>query len=471
MTKAAPYIGVIVLVILCVSASTFAVSLGDLTFLSLKDPNEQSKPSEDMPINSEEEEEFDFSQPITLEQCIEIAQERASEIRTGQLDLILEDMNVSEARSSYLPQIDATGGYQFSDAVDFGWEKGNYSASVAASYTIWNHGQREGALAQARSRRDIGYSQFNQTGQNLIFSVIRSYYSVLEAEKLISVNEQVLEQSRQNVEKIKTFLELGVAIPADMATARVQQASDELAVINDRNNLELAKADLAVSMGLSPNTPISVVDAPDYEKYMRTGIIEMEEISIEDSISQALAHRPEMAQSRSNLSILETASMLARLNAWPRITADCGYNLMLDDYLREKNALKNHKSWDVSARVSYPIFDGGRTRRTVQKADIALEKMNENISELRRSIALDVHQTYLSLERARKSLDITSVQVEDAKMSLDVAQGRYEQQMIILLELLDSQSRYTRALINQVNAFYDYKIAKSTLDKAMGVLE
>ena len=56
-------------------------------------------------------------------------------------------------------------------------------------------------------------------------------------------------------------------------------------------------------------------------------------------------------------------------------------------------------------------------------------------------------------------------------MSLDVAQGRYEQQMIILLELLDAQERYARSLTNQVKAFYDYKVAKGTLERAMGVLQ
>ena len=56
-------------------------------------------------------------------------------------------------------------------------------------------------------------------------------------------------------------------------------------------------------------------------------------------------------------------------------------------------------------------------------------------------------------------------------MSLDVAQGRYDQQMIILLELLDAQARYAQSLINQVKAFYDYKVAEKALEKAIGVLK
>ncbi len=471
MTKAVIRISVVALIVLCVSASAFAISFGKLPRLSLKESTEEPAPSLEDVLANREEEEIDLSQSLTLEQCVEIAQKRASGIKTARFNLIVEEMNVSNAKSGYLPQINTTGRYQFSDAVDFGWEKENYDASVTASYIIWDHGQREGTLAQAKSKRDAEYSRYDKTGQTLIFNVIKAYYNMLESEKLIAVDEQLLEQSRQNVEKIKAFVEAGIAIPADVATARVQQASNELAVINTLNNLELARADLSVLMGLAPDTPLSVMDAPDYQTYIQTGFIETEEISVSDSISEALAHRPEMAEYRANMAILETASTLARLEMWPKITADCGYNLMLDDYLREKDALKNHKSWDMSARVSYPVFDGGRSRRTVQRVDIALEKMNESIIELQRNITLEVHQAYLSLERAKKSLDISSVQVEDARMSLDVAQGRYEQQMIILLQLLDAQARYAQSLTNQVKAFYDYKVAGNTLEKVMGVLE
>ena len=468
MTKAIVLIGIVTLIMFCGFSSVFAVSFGNPPRLSPEEDSEQSRPPASMPA---EKEKVDLSQPLTLKQCIEIAQNHASEMRTGQLDLVLEDMNVKDRLSQYLPQIDTNGSYQFSDDIDFGWEKENYAASVTARYTIWDNGQREGTVAQAKARRDAQYSQYDRTGQNLIFDVINAYYGLLEAEELIAVDEQSLEQSRQNVEKIQAFVQVGIAIEADVATARVQQANDELAVINDRNNVDLAKANLAIVMGINPDESINVVGEPDYEKYKETGVIEAEEISIDDATSQALTHRTEMAELKANKVSLEWALTLARLEKWPQITADCDYSFQLDDYLRERDALKNHKSWDVSARVTYPIFDGGRTSRSVERAEIAIQQFEEGESEQERSITLDVYQAYLSFERVRKSLDITSVQVEDAKMSLDVAQGRYEQQMIILLELLDAQARYAQALTNQVKAFYDYKVAAASLQKAMGILQ
>ena len=84
---------------------------------------------------------------------------------------------------------------------------------------------------------------------------------------------------------------------------------------------------------------------------------------------------------------------------------------------------------------------------------------------------LEVKQAYLDLERAEKSLDIAGKQVKDATESLNVTQGRYEQGMVILLEVLDAQARYAQALINQIRAFYDYRIAEKALLKAIGALK
>jgi outer membrane protein TolC len=151
MTKAVLCIGVVALIIF--GGSAFAVSFGKLPNLGTDTERpapavspEQSAPLEDMSVDREEE--VDLSHPLTLEQCIEIALRRASEMETARLDLILEEMNVKDAKSSYWPRIDSNGGYQFSDNADFGWEKENYDASIAARYTIWDHGQREGTVAR-----------------------------------------------------------------------------------------------------------------------------------------------------------------------------------------------------------------------------------------------------------------------------------------------------------------------------------
>ena len=100
-----------------------------------------------------------------------------------------------------------------------------------------------------------------------------------------------------------------------------------------------------------------------------------------------------------------------------------------------------------------------------------LEQARENASDLERSVALDVRQSYLNLKRSEESVDISKTQVVNAQLSLEVIQGRFDVDKAILLELLDAQTSYAQALTNEVNTFYDYKIAQTRLQDAMGVLQ
>ena len=420
---------------------------------------------------------IDISEQLTLNQCIKLALEQSPSMRMAALDLKTAEFDVADARANYWPQINASGQYRFSEEIDFGWERQNYDASLNASYTLWDHGRREAGLAQARLSERRVQSDYENSKQSLIYSVTEAYYALLEAEKLIDVNDKLLEISEGNVEKVTAFQEAGRSIPADVAAARVQQANDELAIINAQNNLELARARLASLMGLDPGTPIGVVDedaslvSPDSDRMFELPVLLMQEVSLEDSLAEAMEKRPEMVRLRISLASLEWSLKLARLDRWPVITAEYGYNVQVDDYLRDRDNFKEYRDWSAVARVSFPIFDGGVSKRREESAEIALQQMEESMSERERSIKLEVQQAYLNLERAKKSLEIAKEQVIDATESLNVTQGRYEQTMVIFLEVLSAQARYAQALTNQVRAFYDLKITQKALEKAVGTLK
>ena len=286
----------------------------------------------------------------------------------------------------------------------------------------------------------------------------------------MEVDEKLLEQSRENTEKLRAFRDAGKLIEADVAAAEVKEANDELNLINDQNALEIAMADLPVLMGLDTGTLVNIIDDPGYERYIQTGFIELEKTSIDDAIEKALENRQELKEYDANIKNLEWGLTLAKLQRWPRLTAEYDYNVYLDEYLRERENFKNFRNWNAIAVLTFPLFDGGTSKRQVEQVDIQLAQIRENSSELERNIALEVHQSYLNLKRAEKALEISDRQVRNAQLSLEVTNGRFEQGMGIPLELLEAQASYAQALTNKVRTFYDYKIAKSALQRAMGEL-
>lgn len=415
--------------------------------------------------------EVDLSQPLTLEQCIQIGLERSTSMRNARLSLAIQELRVKNARARYFPQVFSNGNYDFSDRLDFGFEPENYNLGLRGQYTLWDNGQREGSFAQAKESLTATVSQNERTKQDLILDITVAYYDVLKRQELVKVSEQVLARSQENTERTRDFKELGILIPADIATAELREGNDELSLLNNQNSLQIAQATLPRLLGLDPGVLLTVSVDESYQLYQERGTIERVEMPVEEAVEIALNTRPEFQERQAQIKSQEWSLTLARLQRWPRLNADVNYNVNLDDYLRERENFSDFRSWSAGLSLNFTLFDGGILGNRVKERQMQLEQTRENASDLERSVALAVRQSYLNLERSEKAVDISKQQVTNARLSLDVIEGRFGVGKAILLELLDAQTSYAQALTNEVNAFYDYKIAQIRLQEAMGVLQ
>lgn len=432
----------------------------------------------------QDEEEANLPQPLTLEQCIQLALEESTDMKNAAIDSAIQELRIKNARALYYPELFLNGRYLVSDRSNqifdqrlLGADEGssvsighNYDTGITARYTLWDHGQRRANFDRAKESLNVTDRRNRRIKQNLIFDVTQAYYNVLKTQALVNVDKEVLARSRENRERVEDFVKAGVQIEADIATAQVREANDELNLLNDENELEIAMANLPRIMGLDPGTLITVAEDTSYQLYRENGKVELIEISLQEAIQQAVENRPEFAEAKARVKQLESDLALAKLGRWPRLNAESTYELSVDDSLDESRNFNDIQNWNITATLNFPIFDGGVTRRRTQEATLTLEQERETAGDLERSIALEVRQAYLSLKRAERALEITDTQVRNAALSLEVTRGRYEQELAILLELLDAQTEFAGALTNQVRAFYDYKIAQAALQRAMGVL-
>ena len=415
--------------------------------------------------------EVDLTQPLTLEQCIQVGLEKSTSMRNARLNLAIQELRIKTARADYFPRIFSTGAYDFSDRVDFGFEPENYNLGLGAQYTIWDNGQREGGFAQAKESLNATVSRNEGIKQSLILQITEAYYDVLQYQALVEVSEQNLERAQENTQRTKDFVEAGSLIPADVATAEVREGNNRLALLNNQNLLQVAQARLPRLLGLDPGVLIAVAADEAFQLYQQRGTIERIVIPVEEAIQMALDNRPEFKETQAQLNSQEWALTLAKLQRWPRLNADVDYNVNLDDYLRERENFSDFRSWSAGVSLNFTLFDGGILGNRVKELTMQLEQTRENASDLERSVALDVRQTYLNLKRSEAAVDISKTLVVNARLSLEVIQGRFDVDKAILLELLDAQTSYAQALTDEVNTFYDYKITQTRLQDAMGVLQ
>ena len=256
--------------------------------------------------------------------------------------------------------------------------------------------------------------------------ITEAYYDVLQYQALVEVSEQNLARSQENTQRTRDFVEAGSLIPADVATAEVQEGNRRLTLLNNQNLLQVAKARLPRLLGLDPGVLITVAADEAYQLYQQRGTIERAEMPVEEAIQTALDNRPEFKETESQLKSQEWSLTLAKLQRWPRLNADADYNVNLDDYLRERENFSDFRSWSLGVSLNFTLFDGGILGNRVKELSMQLEQARENASDLERSVALDVRQSYLNLKRSEAAVDIAKTIVTNARLSLEVIQGRFD---------------------------------------------
>jgi outer membrane protein TolC len=118
--------------------------------------------------------------------------------------------------------------------------------------------------------------------------------------------------------------------------------------------------------------------------------------------------------------------------------------------------------------LNVPLFSGLQRTYKVQQSKLALMKIENNFTQLRSSIDLEIKQTATNYLNAVKSLDSQKQNQELAAKIARVTKVKYEQGVGSNIEVVDAENSLKQAQTNYYSALYDALVAKVDLDKAYG---
>jgi outer membrane protein TolC len=118
-----------------------------------------------------------------------------------------------------------------------------------------------------------------------------------------------------------------------------------------------------------------------------------------------------------------------------------------------------------------PIFTGGRIKAEIVKADLELQKVEQQKEDLRNQIALDVKTALLNLDSARNEVSVANLGVQLAREEVDQARDRFKAGVANNIEVISAQDSLSRANDNQIAALYRFNQARADFARAIGEME
>jgi len=420
--------------------------------------------------------------PLTIEEAIQIALKNNSTLKSAYETYRASKSYAFGAWGNFLPRADVSLGrnqYQkdrqfFStepqrmvfdpvknDSVpDYSFRsKSAYDFGISVSQTIFDGGLSWFNLGQGRALLSSSEYSYRQTKQETIVAVKIASFGLLKAQTLLEVQQDVVKRAQQQLDIAKARYDLGSASLSDYLKAKVLISNAKLDLVNAKNAVEIARATLNTVLGISVNSPTSIDAKLEYQKY---------EVNLDNSLKTALATHPLVEKSKADLDASEAQLMSAWSRHLPSLTARFDYGWFDARFPDNRRDWGRIDSWAVSFVVSMNIFSGFQITSDINAAKHSKRAADERLSQQKKDLELQIRTAYLNVQSAEEKISVTQEAAKSAEQDLNLTQEKYNLGAASTLELLDAQVSYRTAKTNEVNALFDYTVAVSELEKALG---
>ena len=404
---------------------------------------------------------------LTLEEALRIASERNRDILKAREFRRQVEGRYVEERAAALPQLTIASGISRSQndsqkAVGggiFPSRQETRSAEASLSQPLYAWGKIGAGIRAARIGFATADDQLRLFRQAAARDVTTAFYDVLLARELYAIAAQNLEQKVRHRDEARRKQAAGTATDYDVLAAGVAVENAGPDVLRTENLIRTARERLRFLLALEggevdvDGTLVSAVDPfPRYD----------------EALESARKNRPERSELRHRVGISKELVAVANAEDKPRLDLTGGFGWRELDV---GEAEANGKVWTAGLFVSYPIFDGLRTRGKVAQARSEVASLRIDEAKLMDSIALEAREAVNAVRLAGETVEALTGTVSQASLLLSLAEKGFEYGVKTRLEVEDAELNLTQAKGNLARARRDYLVARVNLEFVKGTLD
>ena len=406
-------------------------------------------------------------QLLTLEDCLKIAADKNLDIQKAKEYANYVQGRYVEERAAALPQLGLQAGFGYSKDDS---TKALYGAAqmqnsrtvdISLSQPLYTWGKIGAALRAAEVGLKTADQQLRLFRQAAFRDVSIAFYDVLLAKELHRLAQENLAQKERHHTEAKRKFEAGVATDYDLLAAEVELQNARPELIRTENSIRTSRERLRFLLGA------------DQQEIDVTGRIEAnpEQVAgFDESLKIALDKRPELADQKLRIGINQELVTIANADDKPRLDlkgAAGWHQLELSDPGPTRRS--DGPAWNAGIYLTFPFFDGLRSRGRTQQARSDLRTSQLQEQKLRDSITLELRTARYNLTESAETITALSGTVKQAERLLQMAEKGFEYGVKTRLEVDDAQTNLLRAQSNLARANRDYLAASVNLRWAMGV--
>lgn len=335
-----------------------------------------------------------------------------------------------------------------------------WRAQVNASYEVDLIGRLSDESRAAKLDAAAQEAAYRSVLLALQADVAQQYFSIRSLDSELAILEKTIDLRREEVRLVQVRFDMGDTSELDVAKARtelsiVQAEAESVRRIRAQQDHALAillgKAPAQFTLAPAPLQPVTVI--------VPAGLP-----------SELLERRPDIAQAQRQLAAASARVGVAKAAFFPKLvlTGSGGYaSNELSDLFKWSS-----RSWLLGpllgTALSLPIFDGGRNKASLARADASYESQVANYRQQVLVGFQEVENNLSALRTLDRQIGFQDEAVASARQASHLAEVRYSNGSASYFEVIDAQRTSLAAERAQSQSMGQRSVASVGLIRALG---
>jgi outer membrane protein len=309
----------------------------------------------------------------------------------------------------------------------------------------------------ARETANASKSDSLSTREQVILLVVSQYIGTLRAVANVQASESRVQLAQALYDQAADLQKEGVGTGIDTLRANVELQNEKQRLLEAEADRDTSLFGLSRLLNLDPRQVVELGDSLSFFDTPQPEVVA--------SIDSALAERQEWKSLQLQLKsagLQKKASSESRL---PKVDFTGNWAYL------GGSSTTGIPTYNYEAEVSVPLFTGGRIHAEIVRANLEIQKLQQQEDDLRNQIALDVKTALINLDSARNQVAVANLGVQLSKEEVDQARDRFKAGVANNIEVIQAQDSLARANDNQIAALYRFNQARADYARSTGQME
>ncbi len=420
---------------------------------------------------------------LSLQDCLDMALAKSTTVLKGNNDIAIAGTQVLAAYGQYLPNVVASGGYNYDKGNNFFSSTGidlakqgrsQYNYQLTSSVNIFTGYYNYSSWKASKLNQQISGLSLDRAKQQIELDITQSYLQVILDKKIVDLDSNNLVTSLKREEQLTMLTGIGRRAMTDLYQQQAQTSSDKLLLINAKSQLQNDKIILFQKLRIdsSENYELADMNIDDNADVLRYG-------NRDALVQEGLHDRIDLRTAELNvqfsdwnikkyksgyLPVVSVSGGLYNNGAWFNSLNVNGVDALPPSQTSVFSQLYRNSYGLLGVNATWNIFDKYYTRSNVAAAKIVADNARIDREDTRISIVTSIKMAHNDYVNAVQQMETVGKGLIAAQKAYEAVNGRYREGATDFITESNSQQVLLQAQQSSIQASVNMMLQKKAID-------